>query len=238
MVEFRVLLIARLKTHKMSISTVYYLSIFLQTALSAFVAILAFYNFSKRKYYIKLIGLTFIIGFIVNTSAWLLFKYSKSSYWINPPQSLYFIINFIIITLIFRDRQDGRLKFFFMIMMSVFMIFSVINLFFIQKTQINSYTNSLESLIIIIYCILFFYKLIRELPSTHLHRLPMFWISSAFLIYNGGALFVFIFTSYLVNVVKDDLLLYWTAHNFISILEHLMICWALWMDLRNMKLST
>jgi uncharacterized membrane protein len=44
-----------------------------------------------------------------------------------------------------------------------------------------------------------------------------------------------VFISYLVNVEKNDLLVYWTLHNILKSLEIVMIISALWIDLRNIK---
>jgi hypothetical protein len=74
-----------------------------------------------------------------------------------------------------------------------------------------------------------------ELPSMHLQRMPMFWFNSAFLIYYAGALVLFVFTSYIINVLKQDLVTYWIFHNCLSICEHFLVLTGLYYDLSSIK---
>ena len=104
-----------------------------------------------------------------------------------------------------------------------FFIFALINLFFFQKTTPNSYSYIFHSAILIIYCLFYFYVLMRDLPSLYVHHLPMFWFNSAFLIFYAGTFFLFSFTSYLINVLKNNMLIYWSFHNILSIIEHLIV---------------
>ena len=120
----------------------------------------------------------------------------------------------------------------------VFIVFALINLFFIQKTAGNSYSNFFHSAVMIVYCLSYFYVLIEDLPSLHVHQLPMFWFNSALLMFHAGNFFLFSFHDYLVNVLKNNLLIYWSFHNALSILEHLIILIGLYYDLRSLKSKT
>ena len=73
-----------------------------------------------------------------------------------------------------------------------------------------------------------------ELPAQHIHHLPMFWINSAFLFYHAGTFFLFAFTAYIIVVLKNDLLVYWTFHNLLSIIEHMIILIGLYYDLKSL----
>ena len=125
----------------------------------------------------------------------------------------------------------------FLIVVGTFTILSLINVLFIQRAAWNSYTYFLFGAILIVYCLLYFYVLIKRLPSLHVHHLPMFWINSATLIFHSGVFFLLSFMSYLVNVMKDNLLVYWTFHNGLSIVEHLIILVGLYYDLKSLKLK-
>ncbi|HEY8937432.1 MAG TPA: hypothetical protein VIM65_19540, partial [Cyclobacteriaceae bacterium] len=156
---------------------------------------------------------------------------------INPnyASSVYRLVSFPLITLIYFYALGRKNRMIFLIVNVCFFIFGMINLLFYQKSSINTYTLIAESILVIIFSLYYFYWLLKELPTTQLQRLPMFWLNSGHIIYFSGNLFLFVFTSYLVNVLNNNLLVYWTIHNILGIIEGFMIIVALWLDLRNIK---
>lgn len=210
---------------------------YIQTALSASVAVIAFIKFKVRPIYIKLIGLAFLIGFVTNVVGLIFLKaHLKTN--INIMYSIYDLTIILIISLIFYYALNMRYGRYFLIVNICFWIFAIINLLWFQKQSISSYNKFLSSFIIINYCVFYFYRLMVELPSTHLQRMPMFWFNSGFLIYYAGALILFIFTSYIINVLKDNLLSYWIFHNLLNIFEHLIVLVGLYFDLRTKPLAS
>lgn len=155
--------------------------------------------------------------------------FSKLGYhkYLNVPGSIYDIafvlITFLIYHFVFKQKY-GRILF---IIGAVFTIGAIVNLLFFQKLSIASYSKFASSFIIISLLIIYFYRLIVELPTVYLHRLSMFWISSALLIYSSGALFLNAFTDYLVRVLKDDMILYWSFHNLLFIVQDMFIVIAI-----------
>ena len=59
----------------------------------------------------------------------------------------------------------------------------------------------------------------------------MFWINTAILIYFSGNLFLFIFNTYLVSVLKDDLVVYWSFHNLLYLIKNVLFAIGLWQNL-------
>lgn len=204
--------------------TLQILNIFLytQTALSAVIVFLAFKNFKSRDNYVRLIGLVFLLSFLANTTAFILY-HSGLRKFVNFPQSGYDIAVLCIISLLYYAALHKRYGKFFLVVTACFLIFSLFNFIFLQKEAINSYNKFLSSFIVLCYCIFYFYRLMVELPSTHLQRMPMFWFNAAFLIYHAGTIFLFAFTTYLTNVLKNDLVTYWSFHNVLSIIEHILV---------------
>lgn len=211
----------------------YIVLVYVQTALSALIAGLAFWKFTFRSTVVKLVGLAFLVGFISNILAMvmnLVFRLNP-----NLPQSIYKIVYFCVIGLIYYHASGKRNKLVYNFFCVAFTAFAVVNLLFIQKMQINSYTSILSAIIIIIYSVNYFYRLMIDLPTINLQRLPMFWFNAAFLLFHSGALFLFVFTDYLVNVLNNNLLVYWGFHNILNIVAHLIVLVGLWIDLRNIK---
>jgi hypothetical protein len=193
----------------------------IQTVLSGLVALIAFYKLKQRTRIAKLIGLLFAISMVCNLSALLLRKYFPSL--INISGSIYDLSFIVILTIIFNEALSHKYAKVFNAITIVFTLCAIMNLLFWQKAEIASFNKLAISFIIILYTVVYFYRLMKDLPTFHLTRLPMFWFSSAFLIYGAGALFLFAFLDYLVNVLNNNLLTYWTFHNGLSIFQQLLI---------------
>ena len=63
----------------------------------------------------------------------------------------------------------------------------------------------------------------KDLPTVEVFRLPIFWVNVAVLVYFSGNLFVFMLSDYLVTVLKDNLIVYWSFHNFLSIVKNILL---------------
>lgn len=206
--------------------------VIVQIVLVLFASALSVIRFKQRKSYILLIGLCMFVSALGNLSGFCLLALK-----INPNygQSLFHIVELPLICLVYFHawgKQGAR----WLIAVNVcYMIFGFANILFIQQASINSYTAIIKEIIILICAIHYFYWLMQKLPSTKLHLLPMFWVNSAWIMLYSGTLFLYVFTAYLVNTLNDNLLVYWSLHNGLTVLEAIIIIYALWMDLRNIK---
>jgi hypothetical protein len=213
----------------MTIQTVLLLA-FIQTVLSAVVASLALVKYSSRGLAVRLIGFVFLAGCLANVASWVLVRTGTFRGFTNTPAPIYLIINLCLYSRLYYVEMHRRHGRWFVIVASLFCVFALVNILFIQKTTPNSYTFLFHSGILLTYSLLYFYFLIHDLPSLHVHRLPMFWFNSALLIFHAGTFFLFSFTSYLVNVLKDNLIVYWSFHNVLSIIEHFIFLVGLYYD--------
>ncbi len=208
-----------------------------QVSFYLLVALLAFIKYKVRDTYVKAIGLMFLASAFADVLSMAAYKYT-----INPNyvSAIYQIIAFPILSLIYYLITGKKNKFSFILLAALCSIFGIVNLLFIQKGTLNAYTLIVMSILVLTYCLYYFYWLLKELPTMHLQRLPMFWINSAFMIYYAGNLFLFVFTSYLITVLKvtQNLLTYWSFHNFLGIFEMSIIILALWLDLKNIRLKS
>lgn len=206
--------------------------VFIQSTLSAVVALTCLYRYKERGIVIRLIGYAFLLGSIINLLPFAFVHLGLNKY--NNYCSIVFIIfYFTLITLLYRSQFEDK-GIHWMILIVLFILMAIFNVIFFQKTNINSFSYIVLSFVIIIYTIAFFYKLMIELPAQHIHQLPMFWINSAFLFYHSGSFFLFAFTSYIVFVLKNNLMVYWTFHNALNIIEHLIILVGIYYDLKTL----
>jgi hypothetical protein len=105
-----------------------------------------------------------------------------------------------------------------------FLAFAILNLSFIQQPpSLASYNKTVIAISMIVASLVYFYVLIRDLPTQTITRLPMFWVNAAILIYYSGTFFVYLATDYLVNVVKSDLVSPWMIHNFLGLIFYSLI---------------
>lgn len=116
-----------------------------------------------------------------------------------------------------------------------YILFVIINFLFIQKSNPNSYSQTIHAFIIIVLCLAYYYKLLHELPTGQIHRLPGFWICSALFITFSGKIFIYTVTHYLVVVARDNMALIWTFHNFLSLICNLLIGLGVWLNHKQLK---
>jgi hypothetical protein len=197
-------------------------------ALSLVAVIICSIEFNAKQPYIRLLGLILnhVAGFIV----WKVFGGNQ-----NIVYSIGNIIEFSLIAVVYYRATNNSHKNYFTLSALCFTAFAIVNLTFIQQGEINSYSLALMSLTTLLFALYYFYWLIKELPTSQLQLLPMFWINSAWMIFFSGNLFLFVFTDYLINVLNNNLLVMWNVHNILKIIEVFMIVVALWIDLRNIK---
>lgn len=173
---------------------------------------------------------TDIAGFV------LFFVFQKGS---NLLQNIYTIAETVFIIVFFRNAlgKTGTLNI-YNISILVFVTFSIINLTSFQGAHtINSYTKAGGGFLVIIFCLTYFYYLIQNLPAENLTSFPSFWIATGILVHTAGAIIIFIFTDYLVNVMKNNLIYYWSFHNLLVITKHLMVLFGLWKNRQTHNLA-
>ena len=208
-----------------------------QTILLGIAAILCFVKYRSRSLIVRLLGFNFLMGFMANVSSYLMIRLGTFRGFSNIPGVCYSIISITLLSYIYWIILFGRKKIWFSVTIGLFTLFTVLNFYYVQKTSPNTNSLVLSAGILICYSLWYFYTLIRDLPSLHVHQLPMFWFNSALLLLNAGTFFLFSFTSYLINVLKSDLITYWSFHNMMSIFAHLLVLVGLYYDFRQVKIT-
>ena len=203
-----------------------------QTILSAVVAILCFVLFKSRSIDVRLIGFIFLTSFLANIISLLLIRLGMLRAFINIPPVIYLCVSLCLYSYLYSLNLKVKKPNWPLFVTVGFILFSVTNFLFIQKTTPNSYTYLLHSGILIVYSILYFFVLMRDLPTVYVHHLPMFWFNSGVLIFHAGVFFLFSFTAYLVNIQKNNLLFYWSFHHILSIAEHCIMIIGLYYDFK------
>lgn len=204
----------------------------IQLWLAVCIILMAYLPYRNRGPEARLIGFTGLLHVGGYLSILLIQPKGKD---VNTPQNIEGILFFLTLAYLYFVTLRRLYAHFFKATVALFLTFALFNILFWQKNDLNTYSLAVRSFFILIYCILYWYRLLIDLPVSQLQRLPMFWYNTSFLIYTAGTLFLFLFYSYFVEVLHNDMLTYWTFHNILSIVQHLVIMIGLWQDLRNIK---
>ena len=115
-----------------------------------------------------------------------------------------------------------------LILIALFTLLFVYNTFLSHKFKnIDIISTSIESIIFILYALISFYFILKNLVFENLYHTPFFWINTAFLLYFSGNLFLFTFSSYLENHESTYVKLY-LIHSILNILTYILISIGFW----------
>ncbi len=117
-----------------------------------------------------------------------------------PVFHIFTMVEFVVLTLFFRQlAESGIWRSTISVLGVLFILFGILNCLFIQPIfTYNSLPRSLESLLLIIYGLQWFYSSLGSTNrSTQVRSLV--WINSGIICYFSGSLFLFIFNEYVVQ---------------------------------------
>lgn len=185
-------------------------------------------------YDVRLIQLLMAASFLIDVASLVAGRAGINTY---PLGNAFFLIQSVIVTLIFGDALKIRKLSYWMV--GAFVVVFSINYFFIQGPYVlNSYSYSLSSIIFILLSLLYFRHLLIKLPVVFVERIPMIWITLSVLIYFSGNLFLFILNNYLTSGVDGNQRVMWIIHNILNIVKNLLFLMAIWQSLRKTNLSS
>ena len=141
------------------------------------------------------------------------------------------IIEYIFIYLFYREelKENESISKFIKFSFFPVMLFLLINSIFIQKlTEFNSNSRSLQELVVIVYVLIWFYKIMTEMNIKKLEEEPAFWINAGFLVYFSATVLLFFFSNYLLHFRQDLNLYIWGFHAVFLTLLYLSISIGLW----------
>lgn len=151
--------------------------------------------------------------------------------------NLYLFGQFSFLMWIFRIQLKEKLILSYIYLL--FSLFFAVNFIFFQGPWVfNSVSNVVACLIFMCITLNYFYRLLNDLPTLHIHRLPMLWISFAVLVYYGGNFFLFLVSNYLFPLAEESHRMLWILHNLLNIIKNFLFAIALWQSYRNMRSST
>jgi len=136
---------------------------------------------------------------------------------------IYTIFEFAFITWFYNIVFAEKSRYILIALVIIFTILCVINFFFIQSgAEVDTYTGTLEAVIIIGYTILYFFKQSSNEQNITWVQNGLNWINISFLIYYGCGLCMFISTNYLSRASQSVNLIVWSVFDTILLIEYLL----------------
>jgi hypothetical protein len=119
----------------------------------------------------------------------------------------------------------------------LFLIFAFVNILFVQKTQINNYTSVTGHLYILGLTIVYFYKLLKELPEEKIYTTGLFWVVCGLYFNTSGRLVLYSFTYYLLDVYHDNMIIFAHINLGLIITGTLIITYGTWLQFKKIRIS-
>lgn len=106
-------------------------------------------------------------------------------------------------------------------------LFYIIVLYYIfnrdQSNNFDAIPASLESILIIIFCVIFFFEQIRDMEVSFIYSSKTFWIIVAILIYMAATFFLFVSAEF---VSQQERRSYWFINSISNILKNVLLAIA------------
>lgn len=140
---------------------------------------------------------------------------------------LYAIFEFAFISWFFALQFKGWLVKAIPPLVIVFTIWCILNFFYVQTFgQLNTYTRSVEAIIIIAYCLIFINKQSQVDASHKWGDLSLNWVSAGLLIFYSCCFFIFMFSNYLIRADKHIIFIVYGSYDVILIAENILFAIA------------
>lgn len=142
---------------------------------------------------------------------------------------LFSVGQLVLLWLIFRQRLIPPFsRRFFLGTLLVFLLFAVASAIWIDGLfNFNSHARSFEAVIIIFFCLSYFYQRLKQLDLENLESDPLFWVSTGSLVYFSGSLIMFIISNYVASNQEMSFSM-WAIHAILNTFNNIFFMIALW----------
>jgi len=108
----------------------------------------------------------------------------------NLGSHVYFPIEFLLLALFYVPLLAPLIKRRWMLgFITLFMVYSIVNMFFIQDLHERSDIRSFTSIVLVVFPLIYFYRIMIESKLRKLTAEPMVWINSAILLFFASIFF-------------------------------------------------
>ncbi len=140
---------------------------------------------------------------------------------------LYTVFEFAFISWFYALQFKGLIVKIIPPLVLVFAIWCVVNYLYVQTAiQLNTYTRSVEAIIIIAYCLMFINRQSQVEVSQKWGDLSLNWINAGILLFYSCNFFIFIFSNYLLSPDSQIIKAIWTGYDVILLFENIFFAIA------------
>ncbi|SKC85145.1 hypothetical protein [Ohtaekwangia koreensis] len=178
-----------------------------------------------------LLGVLLIVSGLADLVSFLI--YTRYHINPNPVVSVYGLLQFLILMFIYRTEYT-RIAFKRLadVVSIAFIIFAAINFVYIQGVHgLNTNLFTVSSIVLMIFCLIYFYQIIQELPEPYIERMVMFWVGAGVFFYFGTNLFLFLTVDRFIPKADENFLLSWALHNGSNMVKNIIFSIAFYVAL-------
>ncbi|MFM6976375.1 MAG: hypothetical protein ACKOW2_05975 [Sphingobacteriaceae bacterium] len=180
---------------------------------------------SKAKYNFKIPFLRAMLVLLLVTGGLDLIAYVLSKMGMSniPVINIFFILQFYLLSYIYSIYLKKNI--FIKVSVIVFSVLIIINALFIQPfNQMQSWSDGLQSVLLIFYGIICHKYLLRHLSADESKDYMLFWVNMAFMFYFSLNLYIFFTSNYLFNNETSDIvIIVWAFHNCFNVIKNVML---------------
>lgn len=139
---------------------------------------------------------------------------------------IYICFEFAFVSFYFSKLLNGRVAKITPYLVGVFAVICIINFFYFQNESLSTYTRSIESLVLVTYCLMFLNRQSQTENSYRWKELSYNWITVGLMVFYSCSLFTFMFTNYFINADKFTNQIVWGTYGAFIIIENILFAIA------------
>ena len=193
--------------------------------ISYFSIVVPIYCLLRKRHVLKLrqyqlFGVLLMVSLIADVVGYVLILNQISNHAVN---NIYFLVSFAVLSLMYaRLLPDVKQAIYSFI--GVACCIFIWDTFCIQTiTGVQSYVITFCAILSIGYALIYYDHLLNKRPALYIMQYPFFWINSAVVYYFGLNLFLFAFSNYIFENLKDEeVIAVWAFHNVNNIIKNIL----------------
>ena len=160
---------------------------YLCIALELCALIIGSYYFKNLKQKFLFLYFYVMLGVCTDLFNLVLIKLDTHNLWVSH---IYFPLEFVLMALFYRPYLAPVIKpRWITVIISIFLLFSIINAAFIQSLTEYSRIRVLSSIILLLFSFIYFYKVFNVAKSINLRTDPLMWVNSSVLLFYSSVFF-------------------------------------------------
>lgn len=170
-----------------------------------------------------------IIFFLINFFLYLYTNLTLQKLYSNS----YTFLEYLFFTwVLWKEIRNRKLRYTMLILSVLFFTFQAFYFFNSSIIHIDSIPVGVETILLFVYILFFFYQYFKEIDTRYIYNEPCFWFSFGILIYLGGSFFFNILAGHLS---EEEMHKYWYVTYIAEVIKNILFTVAMIMYARQPK---